>query len=134
MTPVQPEELSALLDGELSAERAAEIERQMVSDPALRAEFELLSDLDAQWRTAARTAVFTPGLVRPTPQRGTWMAAAGIVAGLVALRIVVRVIDVESLAYAMQAVVLAVLLAGLVRMVRADQSAIGRGVMPLAKR
>ena len=133
MTPVQPEELSALLDGELSPERAAEIERRMASDPALRTAFEALSDLDARWRTAARTAVFTPVIARPAPQPGTWMAAAGIAAGLVVLRLVVRAIDVEGLAFALQAVVLAALLAGLVRMVRADQSALSQGAMPLAE-
>ena len=125
MTPVEPEELSALIDRELSPERAAEIERRLTTDPALRAALEALRDLDDRWKAAARTGVFAPNIVHPTPN--PWMSAAAVggSAALVGLWVAVRAFDVVGLAYAMQAVALAVVLAGLVRIARADQAAAG---------
>lgn len=62
MNPVQPEELSALLDGELNAARAAEVKAQIQVDPMLRHEFETLRAVDAGWRAAADSAAFTPAV------------------------------------------------------------------------
>jgi anti-sigma factor RsiW len=125
MTPVPPEELSALIDRELSPERAAQIERRMAADPELRAAFEALSDLDSRCAAAARTAVFAPNIVRPAANPRHWAAAVGIAAALVGLWVAVRAIDAVVVAFAMQAAALAVLLAGLIRIGRADQPATG---------
>jgi len=39
MKPIQPEEISGLIDGELSAERAAEVRAAIEEQPELRSEF-----------------------------------------------------------------------------------------------
>ena len=120
MTPVQPEELSALIDGELGPERAAEIERRMAEDPALRAAFDALRDLDGQWKAAAATAVFMPTLARPAADPRHGAAAVGSAAALAGLWVMGRAVDAVDVVFAAQAVVLAGLLAGLILIVRAD--------------
>jgi anti-sigma factor RsiW len=54
MKKVQEEELSALIDGELSPQRAEEVRLMVQADPALRAQFAVLGKFDAQlWRAGA---------------------------------------------------------------------------------
>lgn len=65
MKPVQPEELSALLDGELESARVLEVRAQMAIDPALRREFEVLSAADTAWRVSAAAAAFVPAVQMP---------------------------------------------------------------------
>ena len=77
MKPVLPEELSALMDGELDADRAREVETQVAADPHLRAEFSRLVETDAHWRAAAATAVFSPAVPRPPTNAG--LGSAGVV-------------------------------------------------------
>lgn len=87
MNPVQPEELSALLDGELDAARAAEVKAQIQADPMLCHEFEALRAVDAGWRAAADSAAFTSALRlaidarASSPERAArsrWLAALTI--------------------------------------------------------
>jgi anti-sigma factor RsiW len=121
MKPVLPEELSALMDGELDAERAREVEQALAANPALRSEFERLVDLDAQWRAAASTAVFAPA-VRTTPTSGPRPAAvaAALIVGLVGLRMAPRWVDSLTFGFGLHALTLAVFLVMLVRAARAD--------------
>jgi anti-sigma factor RsiW len=60
MNAIDPAELSALLDGELSPQRAREVEAAIARDPELRAAFGRLRALDARWRSMASTAAFRP--------------------------------------------------------------------------
>jgi anti-sigma factor RsiW len=60
--PVDPAELSALIDGELPPERGREVEALLAQDPALRAEYEALRAQDARWRQAAGAATFVPAV------------------------------------------------------------------------
>ncbi len=60
MNGVDPAELSALLDGELPPERAAQVRAAIEADPGLRADYERLSRLDAAWSAAAASAAFRP--------------------------------------------------------------------------
>jgi anti-sigma factor RsiW len=79
--PVDPAELSALIDGELPPERAGEVEARLAQDPALRAEYEALRANDARWRQAAGAATFVPtinlGRTREVPL--PWLAAIVLV-------------------------------------------------------
>jgi len=60
MKPVDPEEISALLDGELSSQRADEVRRAIARDHALRSEYEKLSALDGDLKAHAETMVLRP--------------------------------------------------------------------------
>jgi anti-sigma factor RsiW len=62
MTPLNPAELSAYLDGELSETRAREVAAMVAANPALRDELDMLGSEDAAWRVAAGSAAFRPAL------------------------------------------------------------------------
>ena len=116
MTQVQPEELSALLDGELSPPRAREVELQLAADPDLRRELQLLRESDARWLAAAATAAFQPTLrlraAANLPRR--FVAATALIVTLTAVRMAVKVTSSLILSFGVQAVVLVVLLAVIV--------------------
>jgi anti-sigma factor RsiW len=65
MSTIEPSELSAYLDGELSADHRRVVAAALVSDSALRAEFDALANADVAWRRAAQTASFTPSIRMP---------------------------------------------------------------------
>ncbi|MBE3099940.1 MAG: hypothetical protein IMZ44_22710 [Planctomycetes bacterium] len=86
MNGVDPAELSALLDGELPPDRAAQVRAAIEADPALRADYERLSRLDAAWSAAASSAAF-----RPQPRaigRLSLRFVARVACGLLALLLV----------------------------------------------
>ncbi|MDB5676537.1 MAG: hypothetical protein JWM65_3519 [Sphingomonas bacterium] len=62
MTPLNPAELSAYLDGELSETRAREVAAMIAASPALLDELDMLGSRDTAWRAAARSAAFRPAL------------------------------------------------------------------------
>jgi anti-sigma factor RsiW len=121
--PVQPEELSALLDGELDGVRAREVEARMATDPALRLEYEALAASDADWRAAAGSAAFTP-VASPfkaeTDRRGIQTLMMTL-AALVASRIVMKLAASEALVLGLSAISLGLLLTVVVAIVRTDQ-------------
>lgn len=134
MKPVDPAELSALLDGELSPERSREVEAAIASDPELRAEWEQLRTLDARWRSAAATAAFRPQIVaekasgaaaqtspgrRLSPALDTWFF--GVLAGLVIPRFLPKLIDLPLLSISLHAAALVVVVTYVVRMARKQQ-------------
>jgi anti-sigma factor RsiW len=116
MTRVQPEELSALLDGELNPTRAREVETQIAADPELRGELQLLRETDARWRAAAATAAFQPALRLPDaahrPRR--FLAATTVIMTLTAVRMAAKLTDSLVLSFGLQAVVFATVLAAIV--------------------
>lgn len=77
MSDLDPAELSAFLDGELDAIRAAEVAAIIASDEDIRLEYELLKREDLQWRAIARSAAFRPRLrwTHPGQAFPTWVAA-----------------------------------------------------------
>lgn len=90
MRPVEPAELSALLDGELSPDRADQVRQALATDPTLRRQFERLAALDVRWRSAAELAAFRPHVTAPARSR------AGVLVGtalaLVTLRLVLKLL------------------------------------------
>ena len=121
MTPVQPEELSALIDGELDPRRAEEVEMQIAADPHLRATFEALRDLDARWRAAARSGAMAPQVRLPAPVlRMGWMWRLAVAAALVGVRVAMRMVDASAIAYALQGLVLVLVLAGVTWLGRSE--------------
>ena len=65
MKPIDPMELSALLDGELSPERADQVRRAIAQDELLRREYGELAALDADLRARAQAATFAPRVSIP---------------------------------------------------------------------
>jgi anti-sigma factor RsiW len=93
--PIDPSELSGLLDGELDPVRAQEVRAAIAADPALRAEFEALQDADRAWRDAAASAQFpaavrVPSEVAPSWWRQSFVALGAMLVALLALRLVTR--------------------------------------------
>lgn len=130
MTPVQPEELSALIDQELDARRAEEVRNQISADPVLRAQFETLRHLDARWQSAARTAAFIPIIRSPDTRWITWGRGLGLALLLVGLRIATKVIDTQLIAFAIHGVALVAVLAVFAWMAREDEKDLPDSVSP----
>jgi anti-sigma factor RsiW len=89
MRPIDPAELSAYLDGELSEERAAEIRLALSRDASLRQSYERLAALDADCKTRAEAAMFRPRVQFATGiVPGRYLAAA--IVGLLVVRLVLK--------------------------------------------
>lgn len=121
MSPIRPEELSALLDGELPADRAAQVRAELERDPEQRAALQRLDVLDRSWRGAARSAQFRPVVRLPEAPPLRWPgAAAAAILLLTILRIAVRLWGSDVFVFAAQGLVLAAMLAGVARLWRQD--------------
>jgi anti-sigma factor RsiW len=95
MTPLDPAELSAFLDGELPPARARQIEALLAEDSALRAEFEALRQADADWRQAGAAAMFVSPVRPPSADRGPAISpwSGTVAAALLLARIGGKFID-----------------------------------------
>jgi anti-sigma factor RsiW len=88
MQSIDPAELSAFLDGELPAERAAEVRAALAHDVTLRQSYEQLLALDADCKTQAAAAMFRP---RVSFEAGLAFSRYGIIAGVLGL-LLIRVV------------------------------------------
>lgn len=128
MNPVQPEELSALLDGELDAARAAEVKARIQADPLLRREFEALRAADAGWRAAADSAAFTPAVrltidaraSAPMKSAGSgWLTALMIcMALLIGTRALLKLAGSDAFLFSLPAISLLLLVAVVIWLAR----------------
>ncbi len=115
---IKPHELSGLLDGELTPQRAEEIRRLMDEDAGLRAEFERLQRFDKAWSTAGSQAAFLPEIILP-PQgkaRAWWLTR--LVPGLcflLAARLLPKLGPAFMLSLAVHAMVMLLVIAALIR-------------------
>lgn len=90
MLPIDPAELSALLDGELPAARAEEVRAALAQDPSLRQSYERLVVLDADWTARAAAALFRPRVrMAPNWVSGRFLTAAAVL-GLLGLRLALK--------------------------------------------
>jgi len=91
MPPIDPAELSALLDGELPAGRAEEVRAALSQDPVLRQSYEQLVACDANWSTRAAAAMFRPRVqLDRAPFAGRFLTATAVVLGLLLLRMALK--------------------------------------------
>lgn len=66
MKPVEPEEISALLDGELALGRAEEVRRAIAEDQGLREVYQQLVGMDSDLNSYAAACQFNPRLSLPS--------------------------------------------------------------------
>ena len=118
MNAIDPVELSAYLDGEVSAARAAEIRRALATDATLRAQFDRLKALDGKWRAAANSTAAKPVEAIVSPKTDSRFVAALVL--LLALRFLPKLGDVVVAAVVLHALVLIIVLAVIVRVARMD--------------
>ena len=110
--PVEPWELSGLLDGELSSARAAQVRAAMESDAALREQWETLSRYNQKWSDSATKASVAVRVNLPTTR---WPQAAAVLAGI--LLLVVRFVPkftAPTIGLLLQGAALVLLLVGAV--------------------
>jgi hypothetical protein len=121
MKPVQPEELSALLDGEIDAQRAREISEQVRNDPVLSPQLEALEKLDSDLRRAADAAIFIPSMRLPpfahVPAVST-VTICCIVFLLLFVRLLSKVLDAQALTWGLNAGAFIVVLVAAVGLLR----------------
>jgi anti-sigma factor RsiW len=95
MNTIEAGEISAYLDGELSAERAQAVRAAIDTQPELQAAVQRLASLDRRWQRAADAAHFSPAIVMP-PAKGSLrgaLFAAGAVVGLITIRVVPKLLE-----------------------------------------
>ncbi len=117
--PIEPHELSGLLDGEVTPQRAEEIRRLMEEDAGLRAEFERLKRFDKAWSTAASQAAFRPDVILP-PQvkaQAPWLTRlVPALCVLLVARLLSKLDSTFMLSVTVHATLLLLLIAALVRL------------------
>ena len=109
MKPVDPAEVSALLDGELSAERAEQVHRAMTKDSELRCVFEELSAVHRDLTTCAVAARFQPQISLARSTSFPVVAVFGFAAVVLILRVTAKLVPL-GVGVAIQAAALALFL------------------------
>jgi anti-sigma factor RsiW len=90
MKPIDPAEISGLLDGELSPARADEVRQAIAENAALRQLHDTLVSLDLEWKAAAATAEFHPHTAPSGDREYLRVKSVAVVAGLLVLRLVIK--------------------------------------------
>jgi anti-sigma factor RsiW len=108
MKTIDPAELSALLDGELTPERACEVREEVERNPSLKTEFERLRCADADCRARASAAEFTPAVKLPAKHSSSPSASwVFIVVALAALRVFSLMVPTDALGITLNSVAFA---------------------------
>ena len=90
MKPVRPEEVSALLDGELAPGRAEEVRRAIAEDQGLREVYQQLGDMDSDLNSYAAACQFDPHLSLPSRPRTLDISIWVVAFGLLAVRVLAK--------------------------------------------
>jgi anti-sigma factor RsiW len=122
VNPIDPAELSAYLDGELTAARARAVEAALASSPELRGELNSLMNADHTWRAAAGTAFFRPRVrLRPGDTPRSALGVAGVLVLLVVARVVPKLASTLEVELILNGVALAIVLIWVLRTTGRDQ-------------
>lgn len=92
MKPISPEEVSALLDGELTPDRAEEVRRAMVEDEQLRRIYERMASADSALSSFAAACQFEPHLSLPSISPVLGFPIYAIAFGLLVVRILAKIL------------------------------------------
>jgi anti-sigma factor RsiW len=123
MLPIDPAELSAFLDGELTPRRADEVQAALARDPVLRQTYERLAKFDVDWKARAATTMFQPrARFKSATIGGSYLAMALAIIGLLLLRMTLKALP-PSYATALASILLALVVGwGLRLIMRATDS------------
>jgi anti-sigma factor RsiW len=105
MKPVDPAEVSAMLDGELSPERAEQVRHAIAEDEELRLMFDELSVVDRDLKAHAVAARFRPRISLSKSASFPAVGVIGFTVAVLILRLAVKVLPL-SLSIWLQAAVL----------------------------
>lgn len=118
MKPIDPMEVSALVDGELTPQRAAEVRQAIARDAALREIYEQFTMVDADLNRYAAASTFNPRVSLSSAIGTTRLYLPHIILALLAARLIVKLTPL-GFGITLQAVILLALLAWIVaRLVR----------------
>lgn len=92
MRPISPEEISALLDGELMPERAEEVRRAVAEDERLRQIYEQMASTDSALSAFAAACRFEPHVSLPSISPVLGFPVYAVALGLLIIRIVAKVL------------------------------------------
>jgi anti-sigma factor RsiW len=109
MKPVDPAEVSALLDGELSPERAEQVRRAIAEDSELRCVFEELSAVHRDLITCAVAARFHPRISLAKSTSFPAVGVLGLTLAMLTLRLMVKLLPL-GIGVAFQATALVLVL------------------------
>ncbi len=93
MKPIDPSEISTLLDGELSKEREEQVRRAIAEDPVLQREYELLAGLHTEWLAKAREARFCPDVAIPVERNAIPFSLSFFTCMVLILRITAKTVS-----------------------------------------
>jgi anti-sigma factor RsiW len=133
MRQVRDEELSALLDGELDPRRAEEVRALIQADPALRAEFDALAQLDSRLSAAAAETAFTPEVSFPESETSgspawQWGAGLAVVVALIIIRLLPKVVELPLFGIGLQLAACAAIAIVVLAMARESEPLASPGV------
>ncbi len=94
MTPVSPEEISALFDGELTPDRAEEVRRAVVEDEGLRRIYEQMVGMDRALSSFAAACQFEPHVSLPSSLPVLGLPIYLVALGLLIVRILAKILPV----------------------------------------
>ncbi len=92
MQPISPEELSALLDGELESDRAEEVRLAMSQDESLRRMYEQLAKTDNALASLAVGYQFEPRISLPETSPVAGLPVYSVALCLLAVRVLAKVL------------------------------------------
>ena len=92
MKPVDPAEISALLDGELPPERAEQVRRALAEDGELRCVFENLSVVHGDLTACGVAARFRPRISVPSSTRFPAVGVLGFTVAMLVLRVTAKLV------------------------------------------
>ena len=115
MKPVQPEEISALLDGELAPGRAEEVRRAIAEEQGLREVYQQMADMDGDLISYAAECQFNPRLSLPSDVPAFHISIWPVAFCLFAVHILAKLLPVSS-GIGIQLVALALLVGWFLRL------------------
>jgi hypothetical protein len=92
MKPISPEEISALLDGELTLNRAEEVRQAIVEDEYLRQIYEQMAITDSDLSSFAAECQFEPHVSLPSISPVLGFSIYAVAFGLLIVRILAKIL------------------------------------------
>lgn len=114
MSPINRNEISALLDGELSKEREEQVLHAIAKDPALQHEYGLLAGLHTEWLATAGGAGFCPDVSLPADRNTVPFSLPLFASVLLILRVAAKTVSPVT-AFSLELMVLVLMMTWFLR-------------------